>query len=80
MAAPGTVVRLRETPAPASVPTDTTTWFVTGITERGPITFPIRVRSLAEFERFYGPRVNYGILWDCVDMFFREGGSSVLCF
>lgn len=75
--APGTLVRLRETPAPASAATDTTTWFVTGITERGPTTFPLKIRSVAEFERYYGIRVSYGILWDCVDAYFREGGSSV---
>lgn len=76
MPAPGTQVKLRDTPVPASVPTDTTTAFVTGIAERGPLA-PIRVRSSTEFEHYFGVRVSYGILWDWVDTFFREGGSGV---
>jgi hypothetical protein len=74
--APGTQIKLRDTPVPASIPTDTTTWFVTGISEKGPLT-PIRVKSVSEFEHYFGLRVSYGILWDCVDTFFREGGTSV---
>ena len=77
MAAPGTQIRLKDSPVPFSVPTDTTTAFVTGISEKGPTSFPIKVRSMAEFEHHYGLRVSYGILWDWCDTFFREGGSSV---
>jgi len=77
MPAPGTQIRLKDSPIPASVPTDTTTAFVTGISEKGPITHAIKIRSVSEFERHYGLRVSYGILWDWVDTFFREGGSSV---
>jgi hypothetical protein len=76
MAAPGTQIRLKDSPIPASVPTDTTTAFVTGISEKGPLS-PIKVRSVSEFEHHFGVRVSYGILWDWVDTFFREGGSSV---
>lgn len=74
MARPGTVVTLRDTPSVASVPTDTGTWFVTGLTERGPLT-PVLVRSLDEFVAWFGGRVAYSVLYDSMELFFREGGN-----
>lgn len=51
------------------------TYFVVGQAERGPTDEAILVRSLAEFERTFGPRVAYGALHDDLAAFFGEGGS-----
>lgn len=75
MARPGTQVILRETPPPISVPTDTTVLFACGLSERGP-TAPTRITSMAQFERIYGTRQSYSILYDALDIYFREGGGS----
>jgi hypothetical protein len=32
---------------------------------------------MADFTRLFGPRVSYSVLYDAVDIYFREGGSSV---
>jgi phage tail sheath protein FI len=75
MPLPGTTVSLLDVPPPISAPTDTTVWFVAGLTDQGPL-FPVKVRSMAEFTARYGPRVTYSVLYDALDVFFREGGSS----
>lgn len=31
---------------------------------------------MADYERLYGPRVTYSVLYDALDLFFREGGSE----
>lgn len=50
-------------------------YFVAGITERGPIDRPVRVRNLNRFARAFGPRVTYGFLTDDLRTFFEEGGA-----
>jgi phage tail sheath protein FI len=75
MARPGTQVLLRETPPPISVPTDTTSWFVAGLADRGP-TAPYRITSMAQFEKVFGLRQTYSVLYDALDIYFREGGGS----
>jgi len=72
---PGVVVLQRSTPPPRSAPTDTGVWFVTGLADQGP-TVPTLVTSLAEFEAIFGPRVSYSVLYDAIDVFFREGGGA----
>lgn len=76
MARPGTEIRLREVPPPRSAPSDTGTWFITGIAEKGPVE-PKLIQSMNEFIAMFGIRVSYGILWDCADVFFREGGRRL---
>lgn len=73
MARPGTVVSLLDTPNTVSVPTDTGTAFLVGLTDRGPVTAPILVRSLDEFISRFGTRQSYSVLYDVVEMAFREG-------
>jgi hypothetical protein len=73
---PGVEVINRESPPPRSAPTDTGVWFVTGLTEKGPLT-PTLVRSLNDFTRIYGGRVGYSVLYDAVEGFFREGGARI---
>lgn len=85
MPAPGTTVSIVESAPTRTPPTDTGVWFVSGITEKGPLAprafaqssaFPSTVvESLADFQRLYGGRVTYGTLYDAIDTFFREGGS-----
>jgi hypothetical protein len=72
---PGIEILERDRPASSGPPTDTGAWFVTGLAEKGP-TAPQLVRSLAEFERLYGSRVAYSLLFDSLDAYFREGGTK----
>jgi len=72
---PGVNVTLRSTPPSRSAPTDTGVWFVAGITESGPTT-PQYIQSMSDYTRIFGQRVSYGILYDCLDIYFREGGGS----
>lgn len=74
MPRPGSIVTVRSTPPPRSVPTDTGTWFVAGFTDRGPVT-PQLIQSLSDFTRIYGGRQTYSVLYDAMETFFREGGS-----
>lgn len=76
MSRPGTDVSLLDTPGTVSVPTDTGTWFVAGLTDRGPLT-PVLIYSLAQFVSVFGDRQTYSVLYDCIEEFFREGGNKV---
>lgn len=71
---PGTTVTLRDTAPPRSAPTDTGTAFVAGMTQKGDID-DVLVTSMAEYDRLHGDRVSYGLVYDWLDAFFREGGS-----
>lgn len=73
---PAVDVVLRSTPVPRSAPTDTGTSFVTGLTDKGPANVPTLVRSMADFERIFGLRQSYSLLYDSLDIYFREGGSE----
>jgi phage tail sheath protein FI len=75
---PGTNVSLRSTPPARSIPTDTGTWFVIGTSDLGPANTPTMVRSMADFERIFGLRQSYSVLYDALDVFFREGGSNAV--
>jgi hypothetical protein len=73
---PGTNVVIQDQPTPRSVPTDVGTWFVCGITEKGFANTPVRIESIAQYITTFGQRVAYGVLYDCLDAFFREGGRA----
>ena len=75
MARPGTEITARDTSPPRSAPTDTGVWFVTGIAEAGPSTAQ-HITSLDAFTDIYGGRVSYSVLYDSLETFFNEGGSS----
>jgi phage tail sheath protein FI len=75
MAAPGVVVTVSSAPSPTNNPTPTGNAFMVGLAERGPVGVPILCRSLSDYTRLLGNRVPYGLLYDCADVFFREGGS-----
>lgn len=75
MSAPGVQIIQRDSPPARTAPTDTGVWFLAGITERGPTT-PTLVTSLAKYAATFGDRVSYGIVYDALDVFFKEGGGS----
>lgn len=50
-------------------------FFVVGLTERGSVTSPTLVRSLAEAERVLGPRAAFGAVYDQLAAYFGEGGT-----
>lgn len=68
-------VNISNQPAPATPGADVSRWAVAGLTERGSVTAPIVLRSLADYTRLLGSRVTYGVLYDCAEVFFREAGS-----
>lgn len=72
---PGINISIRDVPPPRQAPSGTGVWFVTGISEKGPNDKAQLVTSLSEFSDYFGARVSYGILYDALDIFFREGGS-----
>lgn len=78
MTLPGSTVISRDTPIPRSAPTDTGVWFIAGLAERGPSNQPLLITSMTQFRAEYGERVSYGILYDALDVYFREGGSKAI--
>lgn len=71
---PGSVVISRSTPPPRTVPVDTSAMFVVGLSDKGPLK-PVLVTSLQDFVNQMGGRVTYSILYDAMELFFREGGA-----
>jgi len=77
MPRPGVDVSLLDTPGSVvSIPTDTGTWFVAGLTDMGPLTAQ-QVLSLDDFVTKFGARQAYSVLYDSVQTFFREGGDKM---
>jgi phage tail sheath protein FI len=76
MTLPGTTVTIAEEAAARYSPPSPSTFFVAGFTERGTHSEPIPVSSLAEYVNRAGGRVSYGSLYDAIDVFGREGGTS----
>src|SRR5262252_793244 len=71
---PGANVILRTVPPSRSGVTDTGVWFVAGTADSGPLT-PTLITSMTDFINTFGPRVNYSVLYDALDIYFREGGA-----
>lgn len=76
MTAPGVTVSQSKTLPPRSVPSNTSTWFIAGVTERGALA-PILVTSLGAFIAKLGNRVATSPVYDAVELFFREGGNRL---
>ena len=73
---PGTqVVQLTVAP-PRSAPTNTGVWFAVGLCDQGPSNAPVFIQSMTDFTRLLGARVSYSIMYDALNVFFREGGSQ----
>lgn len=73
---PGVEITSKAARAARGESTATGVWFVTGLTEKGPVGESSLVRSLDEYVRTYGERVAYGQLYDALDLFFSEGGAD----
>ena len=72
--APGSYVTVTAAPPSPNGNVATGTWFVTGQTQQGPTGVAIPITSLTDYINYCGPRVSYGILYDCLDEYFRDGG------
>ena len=76
MPRPGVVVNAT-TDAPASgVPTDTGQWFVAGLTTSGPVGVAQKVTSISSFVSKFGARASFSYLYDALETYFREGGTT----
>lgn len=54
-------------------------FFVAGLTERGPVSKPTLVRSIANFEATFGGRTAYNsALYDSLRTFWEEGGAEAI--
>lgn len=79
MAQLGVHVTARTSPPSGGVPTATDTWLVAGATDVGDTGVATEVRDIAQFETEYGSRTGGNtVLWDALDVFFREGGNRAL--
>lgn len=76
MPRPGVTVSLLDVPTGVSVPTNTGTWFAAGLTDKGALGAQL-IQSLNDFVTVFGDRQTYSVLYDAVDLFFREGGNRV---
>lgn len=75
---PGVVVTTGVRTGPSGViVAPSSTWFVAGTAERGSITDPQLITSVAEFETYYGAYNASYTLHQHVKTFFEEGGSRV---
>jgi len=73
---PSVDVVLRSTPVPQSAPTDLGVSFVVGLSDSGPANTATLVSSISDFERIFGLRTTYSVLYDALDIYFREGGAN----
>lgn len=76
---PGVAISSQAAPNPRGIPTDTGAWFVVGAGQKGTTTTPQKIRSLSDYEKYFGARsVSSTVfpIYDALDTFFREGGSS----
>lgn len=74
--APGSYVTVTDAPSPSTNPASTGNWFVVGMSPRGPVGSAVLVQSLAQFAAIFGLRVGYSPLYDCLDVFFRQGSKA----
>lgn len=70
---PQVKAQLGESRPTSSLPGDTGTAFIVGLTDHGPVAEPQLIRSLAQYVDTFGPRVAYGTLYDTLDVAFHEG-------
>lgn len=75
MSLPGVSVTIADEAAPSFQEFDTGAAFVVGVADRGPTAAPAAIRSLAGYVAKFGPRSGGSVLYDWVDVFFREGGA-----
>lgn len=76
MGRPGVIVTSKAARPARGQPTDNGAWFVTGMTERGPIDQAVEITSLDQFTTVFGDRVSFGFVYDALEAFFAEGGAT----
>ncbi len=72
---PGDSVTVTTSPFPTVPITTTGTWFVAGLTEKGPLK-ALRVESLQDFVNKFGGRQSWSVLYDAIDEYFSDGGAQ----
>lgn len=77
MSLPGATVSERQSPPSRSTPIVAGTWFVSGLTERGPSNEAVLIFNMQHYVRVFGEREGGTVLYDAADTFFREGGSRL---
>jgi hypothetical protein len=75
---PGPVVLSGEDSAASSLPTDMSTVFVVGFSEKGPIDAPSIATSFGQYKNVAGEREGSSLLYDWVETHFECGGSKVV--
>jgi hypothetical protein len=76
MTLPGTSVSIRDEASPPFLDFDTGAAFVVGLASRGPTDAPAAVKSIAGYVAGFGERAGGSVLYDWLDVFYREGGST----
>lgn len=76
MTTPGTQIVSRSAPPSRGGNALTGTWHIVAQAERGITTAPVLLRSLGDYDTWFGGRVSYGMR-DAVEAFFRNGGTAV---
>ena len=76
MTTPGTTIVSRSAPPSRGGVAETGTWHIAALADRGRTTAPVLLRSLSEYDTWFGTRVSYGQR-DAVETFFRNGGTQV---
>lgn len=76
MVRPGVNITSRVAVPPRGAPTDTGVAFMAGLTERGRTDQAVLIRNMTEYGTHFGGRVSYGLLYDSLETFFREGGTE----
>lgn len=72
----GVTTRTETRSGPAPTPRSPgSTYFVVGLTERGPTDEAVRVTSMAEYRAIFGDRFAAGYVYDDLTSFFEDGGS-----
>lgn len=75
---PGIVVNTSVRTGPSTInQSETASWFVVGLTQRGSSSGAQLVTNLSEYETTFGEYVSYGSVHQQVQTFFEEGGAQV---
>jgi hypothetical protein len=81
--APGVYTTVTAAVSSSSTGAETGQWFVTGITQQGPVGVPVPITSMNDYVAFLGPRTQatdsfntqYN-LYDALDEYFHDGGVT----
>jgi hypothetical protein len=74
---PGTQVVMKSAPPSRGIATKSGTVFMAGIAERGRTDKATLIHNMDEYVKYYGNRVNYGLLYDSCDGAFSSGAVDI---